>query len=91
MRGARTHHHPHDYADGQDAWGYPAGVDSSLSPYRGSATPGYSWGTALRFGTMEKRQPTGLRHRNFLTSIRDTRCRPLCTMPGFASQSRTRF
>ncbi len=31
MRGARTHHLPHDYADGQDAWGYPSGVDPSLA------------------------------------------------------------
>ena len=59
MRGARTQHHPHDDADGQGAWGYPSGVDSSLSRHRGSATPGYSWGTALRFGKMEKLQPTG--------------------------------
>jgi hypothetical protein len=100
MRGARAHRHPHDDADGQAAWGYPSGVDASLSRYRGSATPGYSWGTALRFGKMEKLQSTisrwplvnglgpGLRHRHFLTSLRDTRCRPLCTIPHFASQLR---
>ncbi len=31
LRGARTHHLPHHYADGQDAWGYPSGVDPSLA------------------------------------------------------------
>ena len=31
-----------------------------------SATPGYSWGTAPRFGKMEKLQSTGLRPATFL-------------------------
>ena len=64
MRDARTQHLPQDDADGQAARGYPSGVDASLARYRGSATPGYSWGTALRFGKMEQPQSTGLRHRN---------------------------
>jgi hypothetical protein len=68
MRDARTQHLPQDDADGQAARGYPSGVDASLARYRGSATPGYSWGTALRFGKMEKLQSTGLRHRNLLSS-----------------------
>ena len=64
MQEARPQHLAPDDADGQAAWGYPTGVDASLSRYRGSATPGYSWGTALRFGKMEQLQSTGLRHRN---------------------------
>ena len=48
--------------------------------------------TAAQSCASEKwRSSTGLRHRNFLTSLRDSRCRPLGTMPRFASPSRTRF